>query len=193
MEYLDLRGMSCPQPVIETKRLLESRDLDELRLVLDNGPARENVTRFLVSEGYRVTVEKEERDEATMRAERGDTAQPHASGESRKILVLVDGATVGRGNDVLGTVLMKSFIHTLKEISPRPWRIIFINEGVKLAAEGSDLLNPLAELEQSGVEILSCGTCLDFFNLKEKLRAGEVTNMYEIVSSLAAAASVLRP
>jgi selenium metabolism protein YedF len=112
---------------------------------------------------------------------------------AKKVVVLIDGATVGRGDDVLGAVLMKSFLHTLKEISPRPWRLIFINAGVKLAAEGSDLANVLSELESLGIEILSCGICLDFFKLKEKLRAGKVTNMYEIVSSLVAATNVIRP
>jgi intracellular sulfur oxidation DsrE/DsrF family protein len=72
-------------------------------------------------------------------------------------------------------------------------RIIFINAGVKLAAEGSDLLTVLKELEGLGVEVLSCGTCLDFFKLKEKLAAGKVTNMYDIVSSLVAATNVIRP
>ena len=107
--------------------------------------------------------------------------------------MLIDGATVGRGDDLLGAVLMKSFLHTLKEIEPRPWRLIFINAGVKLAAEGSDLLNVLKELEDLGVEILSCGTCLDFFTLKEKLIAGRVTNMYDIVTSLVSATNVIRP
>ena len=107
--------------------------------------------------------------------------------------MLVDGATIGRGDDLLGAVLMKSFLHTLKEIEPRPWRLIFLNAGVKLASEGSDLLTALSELERLGVEILSCGTCLDFFKLKEKLVAGKVTNMYDIVSSLVAATNVIRP
>jgi selenium metabolism protein YedF len=109
------------------------------------------------------------------------------------VLVLIDGATVGRGDDVLGSVLMKSFLHTLKEVRPLPWRLIFLNAGVKLASEGSDLVAVLRELEGLGVEIFSCGTCLDFFKLKEKLAVGSVTNMYDIVSSLVTAASVLRP
>jgi selenium metabolism protein YedF len=88
---------------------------------------------------------------------------------------------------------MKSFLHTLKEVEPRPWRLIFINAGVKLAVEGSDLLNVLSQLEGIGVEILSCGTCLDFFKLKEKLVAGKITNMYDIVCSLIAATNVIRP
>jgi selenium metabolism protein YedF len=199
MEYIDLKGMSCPMPVIKTKKLLESRKVDELNLVVDNGPPRENVTRYLESQGYCVSVEKGDPqggapvDAVVLRATKVDGADSIAVQTGKKVVVLVDGATVGRGDDLLGAVLMKSFLHTLKEIEPRPWRIIFINAGVKLAAEGSDLLTVLKELEGLGVEVLSCGTCLDFFKLKEKLAAGKVTNMYDIVSSLVAATNVIRP
>jgi len=193
MEYIDLKGMSCPQPVIETKKLLESKRVEELNALVDNGPPRENVTRYLESQGYCVSVEKEHGDSAVLRATKAEGYDAVSVQTGKKILVLIDGATVGRGDDVLGTVLMKSFLHTLKEIEPRPWRIVFINAGVKLAVEGSDLLNVLDQLESLGVEILSCGTCLDFFQVKERLAAGKVTNMYEIVSSLVAATNVIRP
>jgi selenium metabolism protein YedF len=132
-------------------------------------------------------------DTAVLRATKAEGAEAISAQTGKKVVVLVDGATVGRGDDLLGAVLMKSFLHTLKEIEPRPWRLIFINAGVKLAAEGSDLLSVLSELESLGIEILSCGTCLDFFKLKEKLHEGKVTNMYDIVSSLVAATNVIRP
>jgi selenium metabolism protein YedF len=193
MEYIDLKGMSCPLPVIETKKLVESGKALELNIVVDNGPARENVTRYLESQGYCVSVESEQADAALLRATKAEGAEVISVQTGKKIVVLVDGATVGRGDDLLGAVLMKSFLHTLREIEPLPWRLIFINAGVKLAAEGSDLLGALSELEGLGVEVLSCGTCLDFFKLKEKLRAGKVTNMYDIVSSLVAATNVVRP
>ena len=193
MEYIDLKGMSCPLPVIETKKLLESGKVEELNVVVDNGPPRENVTRYLESQGYCVTVEREQADTAVLRATKAEGAEAISVQTGKKVVVLVDGATVGRGDDLLGALLMKSFLHTLKEIEPRPWKLIFINAGVKLAAEGSDSLTVLSELESLGVEILSCGTCLDFFRLKEKLIAGKVTNMYDIVSSLVAATNVVRP
>jgi selenium metabolism protein YedF len=193
MEYIDLKGMSCPFPVIQTKKLIESKMVPELNVLVDNGPPRENVTRYLESQGYCVNVESEQADTAVLHATKTEGAEAVSVQTAKKVVVLIDGATVGRGDDVLGAVLMKSFLHTLKEISPRPWRLIFINAGVKLAAEGSDLANVLSELESLGIEILSCGICLDFFKLKEKLRAGKVTNMYEIVSSLVAATNVIRP
>ena len=193
MEYIDLKGMSCPLPVIETKRLVESRKVLELNVVVDNGPPRENVTRYLESQGYCVSAESDQGDTAVLHATKTEGAEAISVQTGKKVLVLIDGATVGRGDDLLGAVLMKSFLHTLKEIEPRPWRLIFINAGVKLAAEGSELLNVLRELEGLGVEILSCGTCLDFFTLKEELIAGRVTNMYDIVTSLVSATNVIRP
>jgi selenium metabolism protein YedF len=195
MEYIDLKGMSCPLPVIETKRLIEAGSVEELEVSLDQGPARENVTRFLESRGYRVSVESDQPDSVVLHATKVEGAQTTATQVVGvpKIVVLVDGVTVGRGDELLGSVLMKSFLHTLKEIEPRPWRLIFLNAGVKLASEGSDLVAVLRELEDLGVEILSCGTCLDFFKLKEKLAVGRGTNMYDIVSSLVVATSVLRP
>jgi selenium metabolism protein YedF len=199
MEYIDLKGMSCPFPVIETKKLIESRKVQELNVLVDNGPPRENVTRFLESRGYCVSVEESDpqagapADTAVLHAALTEGAQAIRAQTGKKVVVLIDGTTVGRGDDLLGAVLMKSFLHTLKEIEPHPWRLIFMNAGVKLAAQGSDLTNVLGELDGLGVEILSCGTCLDFFNLKEKLVAGKVTNMYDIVSSLVAATNVIRP
>jgi selenium metabolism protein YedF len=193
VEYVDLKGMSCPLPVIETKKLIESGNVEELKLSLDQGPPRENVTRFLESRGYCVSVESDQSDSVVLHATRIEGAETAVKPVQKKIVVLVDGATVGRGDDLLGSVLMKSFLHTLKEIEPRPSTLIFLNAGVKLASEGSDSVAVLKELEGSGVEILSCGTCLDFFKLKDKLAVGRVTNMYDIVSSLASATSVLRP
>jgi len=245
MEYIDLKGMSCPLPVIETKKLIEAGSIEELEVSVDQGSPRENVTRFLESRGYRVSVESDQPDSVVLRATkvggtettathidsrglgRGNLSSEHGEPGTRlrvreagyplaggalplegatgypeapaklvvgvpAIVVLIDGATVGRGDELLGSVLMKSFLHTLKEIEPRPSRLILLNAGVKLASEGSDLVALLKELEALGIEILSCGTCLDFFKLKEKLSVGKVTNMYDIVSSLVAATNVLK-
>jgi selenium metabolism protein YedF len=111
----------------------------------------------------------------------------------KKVLVFIDGETIGKGNDELGRILMRSFLYTLKDLETRPWRIIFIYTGVKLAAEGSEYLDILKEIESLGVEILSCGTCLDYFNLKDRLKAGRISNMNEIVSSFIGATNVIKP
>ncbi len=191
MEFLDCRGKSCPEPVIETKRLLEERSPGELTVVVDNTTSRENVLRFLESRGYGVEVE--DRDEAMFLTAKKREERISPVQQEKKVVVFVKADTMGRGDDKLGAILMKSFIFTLKELKPLPWRVIFVNAGVKLTCEGSELLSQLHELEDQGVEILSCGTCLDFFNLKEKLKAGRVSNMFEIVSSLTDATHVLSP
>jgi len=188
---LDCRGKSCPLPVLETKKVLDERPLEELKVVVDNDAARENVGRFLESRGYRVAVERQ--GEAIFLVGSREKAETGPAMDRRKVVAFIDAETLGRGDEQLGAILMKSFIFTLKEINPLPWRIIFINSGVKLASTDSELLPQLRELENLGVEILSCGTCLDFFHLKERLGSGRVSNMYEILSSLTEATNVLKP
>jgi len=192
MDFLDCRGKSCPQPVLDTKKLIEERKLDEVRVGVDNETSRENVRRFLESRGFRVAVEQQG-NEFYLTASRVAEDAPLPQGEARKIMVFIDGETVGKGDDRLGAILMKSFLATLKELSPLPWRIAFVNGGVKLASNGSETLPYLRELENLGVEIILCGTCVDFYRIKEQLGAGRTSNMYEIVSSLADSSSVLKP
>jgi len=107
--------------------------------------------------------------------------------------VFIDGETVGRGSEELGAILMRSFLYTLKELNPLPWRIIFINSGVKLAVEGSPYLTILGELIDMGSEIISCGTCLDYYQIKDKLAVGRISNMYEIATSFLEATNVIKP
>lgn len=192
MDLLDCKGKSCPLPVTETKSLLESKEIHEITVLVDNEVSSENVKRFLESRGFSVGVQSREGEYAITGAK---TAQdtPSNQREEKRILVFIDGETIGRGSEELGGILMRSFLHTLKELDPKPWRMIFINSGVKLAAEGSPYLEILKDLAGLGVEILSCGTCLDYFHLKERLIAGRISNMYEIVSSFSEATNVIKP
>jgi len=192
MDFLDCRGKSCPQPVLDTKKLVEERMLDEVRVGVDNETSRENVRRFLESRGFLVAVEQKGND-FFLAATRLREEMPHPEGEARKIMAFIDAETVGRGDDRLGAILMKSFLTTLKELKPLPWRIAFVNAGVKLASLGSEVLPYLQELQNLGVEILLCGTCVDFYQIKERLGVGRTSNMFEIVSSLADSSSVLKP
>ncbi|HAR95469.1 MAG TPA: sulfurtransferase-like selenium metabolism protein YedF [Deltaproteobacteria bacterium] len=192
MECLDLKGKTCPVPVIETKRLIESGPVELLQVIVDNSTSRENVTRFLVSRGYEVSVEERE-GEFCLTAKRASGATAQKALDAKRIAVLIDGETMGRGSDQLGAVLMRSFLNTLKELDPLPWRLIFVNTGVRLTTEGSEYLSVLSEIADLGVDVVSCGTCLDFFQMKDKLRVGRVSNMYEIVSSLAEASHTLKP
>jgi selenium metabolism protein YedF len=109
-----------------------------------------------------------------------------------KIVVYVDGDTLGKGSEELGRILMKNFLHTLADITPKPWRIILINSGVKLAILGHECAPVLKGLADQGAEVLSCGTCLDYFGLKEKVEAGKVSNMNEIANSFMVATKVIK-
>ena len=112
--------------------------------------------------------------------------------EKSSIVVLIAGSRFGSGDGQLGEILIKAFLNTLWDSEPRPEKIIFINDGVRLTTEGSEVLDALVLLEQAGVELLSCGTCLDYYKLREKLKVGQVTNMKATVSALLASDRVIR-
>jgi selenium metabolism protein YedF len=193
MKSIDCSGKSCPLPVIEVKRVLEDKEVNEITVLVDNSISRENVMRFLESQGFSVTAMEEKgkhRIEGTRNQE--TTEQPSIT-NTKKLLVFVDGETVGRGSEELGAILMRSFLLTLKELNPLPWRIIFINSGVKLAVEGSPYIGALNDLVAIGAEILSCGTCLDYYRVKDRLMVGKISNMYEIESSFLEATNVIKP
>ena len=191
--------MTCPTPVVETKKYLDKNPVGEIEIILDNDVAAGNVTRFLSSRGY--SVSSESRDEGALYilkgAKTGTIEEPNdrafTGPAEKKVLVVIDSDTIGRGDDELGRVLMKSFLSTLKDLDVIPWRIVFLNGGVRLLAEGSDYINALTEVCGLGTEVLACGTCLDFFGLKTKLGVGRPSNMHEIASSFLEASNVLKP
>jgi selenium metabolism protein YedF len=190
--FLDCKGKTCPLPVIETKRLIEGEDVRELEIVVDNETSRENVKRFIESRGFTVDVTEKEGD-YHIRASKSLIDEERFVVPDKKLLIFIDGETVGRGSDELGRVLMRSFLLTLKELNPLPWRIIFINSGVKLAVKDSPYLPALSDLVTLGTEIISCGTCLDYYRVKDKLMVGRISNMYEIESSFLEATNVIKP
>ena len=193
MKTIDCSGKTCPLPVIETKKVLEDKEVNEITVLVDNSISRENVMRFLESQGFSVTAMEEKgkhRIEGTRNQE--TTEQPSIT-NTKKLLVFVDGETVGRGSEELGAILMRSFLLTLKELNPLPWRIIFMNSGVKLAVDGSPYIGALNDLVAIGAEILSCGTCLDYYRVKDRLMVGRISNMYEIESSFLEATNVIKP
>ena len=197
---LDCRGLACPQPVLRAKELLDSLVQGAVEVLVDNEAAQSNLTRFGKSQGYAVesritgetshiTITKGEPVKVAVAAPNdGRCALP---GTGLGIVVPAD--TMGRGNEELGRVLMRAYVKTIKSLSPLPARIFFYNTGVKITAIESDLIEPLRELVAQGVEVYSCGTCLDFFNLKDTLLVGQVTNMFEIMDATAQAVNVISP
>jgi selenium metabolism protein YedF len=191
VKTIDCRTMACPAPVINVKKALELQS--ELQVLLDDGAARENVARFARNRGYTVTEERA--DESWILTITLDglatTVGPHTSPQGERVL-LISSRFLGDGPEELGSLLMRNFIHTLLETTALPTSIFFMNQGVLLTTEGSDVLEALDKLACMGVELLSCGLCLDFFGLKEKLRVGSTTNMLSTVESLLAAGQVIK-
>lgn len=192
MKTIDCRNMACPLPVVTVKRALEAEG-GPLTVLLDDGAPRENVTRFATGRGYAVAESELEGGFSLVIS--GQPTQPATAAVSRRAapVVLVTSDRLGDGPEELGRLLMKNFIITLLDLTELPDRIFFLNSGVFLTTEGSELLEALERLGNRGVEVLSCGVCLDFFQRKDLLRAGSVTNMFTIVESLTQAGSVIRP
>lgn len=199
---IDARGLACPEPVIQTKKALEQGGFEELEVVVDNPAARDNVSRFVVYAGAGLLQVHEEGGlfririapgagstrkgledgafEACDEAPQAAPSVPPLAG----MTVLISSAELGRGEPSLGALLMKGFLYSLAEAETPPKRLIFMNAGVRLCCEASESLPNLKRLAQAGVEILACGTCLDFYKLKESLALGRISNMYEISSCL---------
>lgn len=191
MKDLDVRGMACPLPVVAVKKALEGGG--ELRVLLDDGAPRENVRRFAENRGFTVAEEVCEGGYAfTISGSGAAPAAPAQSPAGRGSVMLVGSDRMGDGPEDLGRLLMKNFIMTIKELAQLPDKIYFVNTGVLLAAEGSEVAGVLNELGNRGVEVASCGICLDYFKKKDQLAAGTVTNMLTIAESLLTAGSVVR-
>jgi len=186
---VDARGLSCPQPVILTKRVMDEKSGEDIVTMVDNATARENVSKLAASQGYSYWVE-----------EQGSVFNIHmspsgrdvsASTEKRDLSILIKSQYFGEGDNDLGAILTRSFFYTLTELGDQLHTVIFMNGGVHLTTEGSPILENLQYLEEKGVEILSCGTCLDFFGKKDQLRVGGVTNMYTALEIMADARKTL--
>ena len=195
---IDCRGLACPAPVLKTKELIEQENPEKLIVIVDNEAARQNVTRFMEYQGFNVSASEEGTDfHVTGRAGEGaeSAVKPEKTIESeelkQKIMVMVGSDRMGHGDDALGLKLMVSFLKTLKEIGDELWRLVFVNNGVKMTISDSEVLPVLEELEKNGVYILVCGTCLTHFNLLEKKMVGETTNMLDIVTAMQLADKVV--
>lgn len=195
---VDCKGLACPQPVINVKKALDSITEGIVTAVVDNDTAKENVSLFAKNAGYKVSAEKsggyyqitiakgspgairEGRDEAE-----GGKGTPEG------VVYFMTTNLLGQGSPDLGQVLMKSLMVTLNEMSPPPLAILLLNSGVMSACEGSPVLELLQSLSGKGVTIISCGTCLEYYKLKDKLKVGRVGNMLEINGYLAGEAKVI--
>lgn len=191
---VDARGQACPKPVIMTKKELDNIEEGVVVTIVDNEVAKNNVSKLAKSLGYEYKVEDKGENEyvITIVKGEGEVKEENTPTVQRGNKVVVfSSRTMGKGSEELGEILIKSFIYTLTESTPYPSTMIFYNGGVYLTCEGSPVLEDLKKLEKEGVEIISCGTCLDYYNLKDKLQVGEISNMYTIYDKMRNAANII--
>jgi len=201
IKIVNARGLDCPQPVVLAKQAIESHE--QVQVIVDNETALENVKRLGTKLGCAVNIEKKNDDyyeinltrKAGANAATDDSvpavcAMPAVPGP---FVVVIAADKMGRGNDELGYVLIRAFLHTIAGQAEKPDVMIFYNSGVKLTVQGSEVLNDLQQLESAGVQLLVCGTCLNYFEIKDKLAAGIVSNMYDIVETMSRAGRLIMP
>lgn len=197
MLMVDCRGQACPQPVINTRRVVEVNPEETVAVVVDNPTARDNL--LILAEGLGRKAEWKE-DESGFRVVIHPAAPGVESAKERSaqapiaagpFVVVLASDRLGQGDEVLGGILMKSFLTSLLEVEP-PASLIFLNRGVFLAASGSQVLDLLEKLAGRGTELLACGTCLDYYNLKNDLRVGQVSNMFTILQRMTGAGRLIQ-
>lgn len=185
---IDARGKACPEPVIMTKKALAEAWPDPVIVLVDNETARDNVRRMAENSGFRVEISGRGKDVYELKITRG-AGNPTGSGEnscsppdSSLRTYLLNSDHIG-ANRELGKVLVKGLLNAAAEL-PYPQQLVFINTGVKLVAEKSYCLEILEKLEKSGARILACGTCIDYFKLRDKIKVGKISNALEIMEAL---------
>ncbi|NMS90753.1 sulfurtransferase-like selenium metabolism protein YedF [Clostridioides difficile] len=194
---IDARGLACPKPVINTKKELDKIEEGIVVTTVDNETAKENVLKLAKSLNCEANIVDEKENFISIEIIKGQNIldkQNNVDKEECKLedtCVFISSDKMGLGNDELGKVLIKGFIYTLTESKPYPKYVLLVNGGVTLSAENEETIENLKILENEGVEVLSCGTCLDYYNLKDKLQVGSVTNMYTIVETLKNASNTI--
>lgn len=200
---IECQGLPCPQPVLRCKDSIEKQSPDSLCVVVDNEAAKENVSRYMTTQGYEASVETKG-DEFVItgikKTQNNDTCvvcEEMSAAEltgltSQKLLVFIASDVMGSGDDDLGGKLMYNFLLTLKEMGSDLWRVVMVNGGVKLAVKDNPCMEELQKLEKEGVSVLVCGTCLEHFGLNDQRGVGDVTNMLDIITSFQLASKTIR-
>ncbi len=196
MPVIDCRGLACPQPVITTKQALDQLKEGDMIVIVDNASSCNNVERFVQSQGCSVDIREEGQDfylHVQKVSSKVGKKRTQPDENAKKVVVYINSHLLGGGDETLGSFLMKAFLKTLLDLETQPSRLILVNSGVQLAAKDSKVLETLQMLTAKGVEIVCCGTCIDFYELKSKMKIGMISNMYDIIQSMLEADRVIKP
>ena len=198
-KIVDARGLACPQPVILTKKALAEAGQEPVTTIVDSPTAEANVSRMAHKAGWRVAAETQDDGTYLHLSREGATPETLPVGQAEALpatgplVVYVNADRMGRGVDELGGILIRAFLHTLNKVAPLPDTLVFVNTGAKLVTEGSPVLDDLQTLAAQGVDILACGTCLNYLELTDQVAVGTVSNMYDIAETLLGAGKVVAP
>lgn len=206
MTVIDCSGMLCPRPLIEAKKAYTQASVgDSLLFIVDNETASNNLNTFFSGNGvasttttegnkYKITVLKSELTQNTIAVSNpAEFCIPTVKDEQSPTVVVISSNKMGEGDSDLGAILIKGFFTALSEAAPLPSEVIFYNSGVLLLPQESGIMASLEKLRSNGVKITACGTCVDFYGIKEKLTIGTISNMFSILSSLNAASKIINP
>lgn len=205
---VDCRGMLCPLPLIETKKAIKSaKKGDTIKIIIDNDTSLSNLKKYLSDNGIDAKYSIKEGSHIlvfTVVGTQQSMSKPedHCTYEPKPIrnnkptkdyIVVLNSNMMGKGDDTLGEILMKGFLSTICELDSLPKEVICYNSGVKLAIEGTATAKNFEKLSELGVKITLCGSCVDFFNLKNSIKIGEISNMYYIATTMLNSEYMLKP
>lgn len=203
METLDCRGLPCPEPVLRTKAHLETYPGIRVAVVVDNEASRENVLRFARSRGCEGSAVDTRDGCFSISIQPGEESVPVTEFDedsygcevptTGNLVYVISSDCMGRGSEELGWALLQTYVSTIAELSPLPSHILLYNGGVRLSSRDGKALEALQLLEKKGVTVWICGTCLEFFKLEEERKVGSITNMYDIMNTMATAAKIVSP
>ncbi|MCI1726589.1 MAG: sulfurtransferase-like selenium metabolism protein YedF [Lachnospiraceae bacterium] len=201
-ERIDAMGKQCPIPIVMAKKKIAEMKTGSVTVAVDNETAVENLKKMAQQKGYQSADRKvgENSYEVDLTfenagAEDADGAEEicSISNDGGNEVVVISSDLMGTGDADLGKTLLKGFIYALASQDTLPKTMLFYNRGAFITTEGSDSLEDLKNLEEAGVTIMTCGTCLQHYGLSEKLKVGTVTNMYTITETMTKASKIIKP
>lgn len=184
-------GEVCPKPVIMTKKALKEIESGVVEVSVDNQTSKENVEKMAKEMGHTFET-REEGNVFVITITKAGEKQENSSKEEN-IVISIGSDKMGEGEEELGKILIKGFIYALTEAETLPKTVLLYNKGVLLASTFEDTVKDLKVLEERGVEILSCGTCANFYHVQDQIKVGTLTNMYTILEKQMKAAKVIKP